>query len=172
VWLWLVTASISGEDSISYISSDALGTVLFLTQFGHLWLVRLIIGIVFGISFWMLERTSRGRSVLAVSLAWFSCIELVSLAWGGHAVAHPGPNGVVHLFGDALHLLTSAFWPGSLMPLATFFFVLLKSNQNGDLGLAAAIVRHFSTSSLIAVAVMVLTGLLNSLFMVGTFRFS
>jgi putative copper resistance protein D len=164
------SASMSGEDLISCLSSDALSTVLFSTEFGHLWLMRLAIGILFGIRFWMLERTPRGRTAPAVSLAWLSCIELVSLAWGGHAVAHPGPNGVVHLLSDALHLLTSAFWPGSLMPLATFFFVLLTSNRDRDLGLAAAIVRRFSTSSLIAVAVMVLTGLLNSLFMVGNLR--
>jgi len=166
-WLLLVTASMSGEDLIACISSDALGTVLFSTQFGHLWLMRLIIGIVFGISLWLLEITSRPRRVLTVSLAWISGIELVSLAWGGHAVANPGPYGSVHLLGDVLHLLTSAFWPGALLPLATFLFVLLKSNQIGALGLAAAVVRRFSASSLIAVAAMALTGLLNGVFMVG-----
>jgi len=105
LWLWLITASMSGEDLISCLSSDALSTALFSTEFGHLWLMRLAIGILFGIRFWMLERTPRGRTVPAVSLAWLSCIELVSLAWGGHAVAHPGPNGVVRLLSDALHLL-------------------------------------------------------------------
>ena len=51
-------------------------------------------------------------------------VELVSLAWVGHAAAGTGGYGVVHLSGDALHLLTSAFWPGALVPLATFLFVL------------------------------------------------
>ena len=170
VWLWLITASMSGEDLIACISSDALGTVLFSTQFGHIWLMRLAIGMVFGISFWMLERTSRRRSVLAASLAWFSAIELVSLAWSGHAVAHPGPYGAVHLLGDALHLLTSAFWPGALAPLAAFFLLLLKSNHFEAIALAAPVVRRFSASSLIAVAVMASTGLLNSIFMVGSVR--
>ena len=112
----------------------------------------------------------RSNTALAVSLAWLSGIELVSLAWVGHAVADPGPYGSVHLLADALHLLTSAFWPGALLPLATFLFVLLKSNQVGALGLAAAVVRRFSASSLIAVAAMVLTGMLNSVFMVGNPR--
>jgi copper resistance protein D len=53
-----------------------------------------------------------------------SVIELVSLAWVGHAAAGPGEFGVVHLLGDALHLLTSAFWPGVLAPLAAFLLLL------------------------------------------------
>jgi hypothetical protein len=34
VWLWLITASMSGEDLIACVSSDALGMVLFSTKFG------------------------------------------------------------------------------------------------------------------------------------------
>jgi copper resistance protein D len=166
-WLWLVTASMSGEDLIACINPDALGTVLFATQFGHLWLTRLIIGSVFGISLWLLARTSARRSILAVSLASLSGMQLVSLAWAGHAAARPGPYQVVHLLGDALHLLTSAFWPGALVPMATFSVVLLKSNQASALWLAGRVVRRFSTSSLIAVTVMAFTGLLNSVFLVG-----
>jgi putative copper resistance protein D len=166
-WLWLITASMSGEDVIACINSEALGTMLFATQFGRLWLMRLVIGLVIGISLWLLARTSGRRNVLAVNLACLSGLELVSLAWAGHAVAGPGGYGVVHLLGDALHLLTSAFWPGALMPLATFFFVLLRSSQTGALGMAGIVVRRFSMSSLIAVAVMALTGLLNSVFLVG-----
>src|SRR6516164_1452209 len=47
---------------------------------------------------------------------------------------------------------------------------LFLSRQIRDLGLAAVVVRRFSTSSLIAVAAMALTGLSNSVFMVGSFH--
>ena len=164
-WLWLITASMSGEDMIGCINSEAFGTVLFATQFGHLWLMRLVVSLVFGIGLWLLASSSRRRSILMVSLAWLSVIELVSLAGIGHGAATPGADGTVHLLGDALHLFTSAFWPGALVPLATFLFVVRKSP--GALGIAGLVVRRFSTSSLIAVAVMALTGLLNSVFLVG-----
>ena len=169
-WLWLITAWMSGEDLIACINSDALSTVLFSTQFGHLWLIRLFIGVVFGTILYLAKRKFRGRSVLDVSLAWLSCIELVSLAWAGHAVADARPYGTLHLLGDTLHLLTSAFWPGALLPLATFFLLLVKTRQIRDLAWAAVVVRRFSTSSLIAVAAMALTGLSNSVFMVGSFH--
>src|ERR1700730_3994218 len=109
-------------------------------------------------------------SLLQTTLVGLSVIELVSLAWAGHATASSGPFRIVHLLGDALHLLTSAFWPGALVPLAAFLFLLLKSSQVEANGLAALAVRRFSANSLIAVAVMAFTGLLNSIFMVGSFR--
>jgi uncharacterized membrane protein len=88
----------------------------------------------------------------------------------GHGAASPGPFGVVHLLGDALHLVTAAFWPGALAPLAAFLLLLLKSSQVEAIGLAASVVRRFSASSLIAVAALALTGLLNGIFMVGSFQ--
>jgi copper resistance protein D len=69
-----------------------------------------------------------GASFLQTTLAGLSIIELFSLAWAGHGAATPGPFGVVHLLGDALHLGTAAFWPGALAPLAAFLLLLLKSS--------------------------------------------
>jgi copper resistance protein D len=169
-WSWLVASTITGDDLIECLQSGDWLTVITGTQFGHIWLFRMIISLVFGIILWVMARTSGRPSFLQTTLVGLSVIELISLAWAGHATASPGPFGIVHLLGDALHLLTSAFWPGALVPLATFLFLLLKSSQVEASGLAAPVVRRFSASSLIAVAGMTLTGLLNSMFMVGSFR--
>jgi putative copper resistance protein D len=169
-WSWLVASTMTGDDFIECLQSGDWLTVLTGTQFGHVWLFRLILSIAFGIILWLVARTSWRRSFLQTTLAGLSIIELASLAWAGHATASPGPFGIVHLLGDALHLLTSAFWPGALAPLGAFLFLLLKSSQIEAIGLAAPVVRRFSASSLIAVAVMALTGLLNTIFMVGSFR--
>ena len=160
----------SGDDLIECLQSGDWLTVLTGTQFGHIWLFRVIVSLVFGIILWLLVRRSKRRSYLQATLAGLSVIELVSLAWVGHAAAGPGAFGAVHLLGDALHLLTSAFWPGALAPLAAFLLLLLKSSQVETIVLEAPVVRRFSASSLIAVAGMALTGLLNSIFMVGSFR--
>jgi copper resistance protein D len=169
-WSWLVASTMTGDDLIECLQSGDWLTVLTGTQFGHIWLFRVIVSLVFGIILWVMARTSGRRSFLQTTLVGLSVIELVSLAWAGHATASPGPFGIVHLLGDALHLLTSAFWPGALVPLAAFLFLLLKSSQVEAIGLAAPVVRRFSANSLIAVAVMAFTGLLNSIFMVGSFR--
>jgi putative copper export protein len=130
---------------------------------------HLVVGLIFGIILWVATRTSGRLSFLQRILAGLSVIELVSLAWAGHAAATPGLFGVVHLLADALHLLSSAFWPGALVPLAAFLLLLFKSTQVEALWLAAPVVRRFSASSLLAVAGLALTGLSNSLFMVGSF---
>ena len=107
---------------------------------------------------------------MRTSLAGLFVIELISLAWVGHGAFSPGRFGIVHLLADAFHLLASAFWPGALVPLAAFLLLLLKSSQAESVALAVPVVRRFSGSSLIAVAGMAFTGMLNSIFMVGSFR--
>ena len=169
-WSWLVASTMTGDDLIECLQSGDWLTVLTGTQFGHIWLFRVIVSLVLAIILWVVARTSGRRSFLQATLVGLSVIELVSLAWAGHATASSGPFGIVHLLGDALHLLTSAFWPGALVPLAAFLFLLLKSSQVEATELASPVVRRFSASSLIAVAGMALTGLLNSIFMVGSFR--
>ena len=168
-WSWLVASTMTGDNLIECLQSGDWLTVLSGTQFGHIWLFRVIVSLIFGIILWVVARTSGRRSFLQTTLVGLSVIELVSLAWVGHATATPDPFGIVHLLGDALHLLTSAFWPGALAPLAAFLFLSLKSSQVEAIVLAAPVVRRFSASSLIAVAVMALTGLLNGIFMVGSF---
>jgi putative copper resistance protein D len=166
-WSWLATSIMTGDDLIECLQGGAWLTVLSRTQFGSIWLFRVIICLVLGIILWVLGHTSYRRSFLKTSLAGLSVIELVSLAWVGHAIASAGQFGVVHLFGDALHLLCSAFWPGALAPLAAFLFLLLKSGQVEDIELAAPVVRRFSASSVIAVAGIASTGLLNSFFLIS-----
>ena len=169
-WSWLVASTMSGDDLMECLQSGDWWIVLTGTQFGHIWLFRMIVNLVFGIILWLVARKPRRRSFLQTTLAGLSVIQLFSLAWAGHAAASPGPFGVVHLLGDALHLLTAAFWPGALAPLAAFLLLLLKSSQVEAIGLAAPVVRRFSVSSLIAVAALALTGLLNGIFMVGSFQ--
>ena len=169
-WSWLVVSTMTGDDLIECLQNGDWLTVLTGTRFGQIWLFRVIVSLVLWIILWVVARTSGRRSFLQTTLVWLSVIELVSLAWVGHAAASSGPFEIVHLLGDALHLLTSAFWPGALVPLAAFLFLLLKTSPIEAIGLAAPVVRRFSASSLIAAAGMALTGLLNAVFMVGSFR--
>jgi len=169
-WSWLVALTMTGDDLVGCLQSGDWLTVLTGTQFGHIWLFRVILSLVFAIVLWVAARKPGRRSSSQITLTGLSVIELTSLAWAGHAAASPGPFGLVHLLGDALHLLAAAFWPGALVPLASFLLLLLKSSQLETIVLAAPVVRRFSASSLIAVAAIALTGLLNSIFMVGSFR--
>jgi copper resistance protein D len=169
-WSWLVASIMGGDDLMECLQSGDLLTVLTRTQFGHIWLLRMIVSLLFAINLWVVARTEVRRSFFQTTLAGLSVIELVSLAWVGHAAASLGVFGIVHLLGDGVHLLALAFWPGELAPLAAFLLLLLKSRQFEAIALASPVVRRFSASSLIAVAVLAFTGISNSIFMVGSFR--
>ena len=167
-WSWLVASTMTGDDLVECLQSGDWLIVVTGTQFGHIWLFRVIVSLVFGIFLWVVARRPGKQSSSQITLAGLSVIELFSLAWVGHGAASPGPFGIVHLLGDALHLLTAAFWPGALVPLAVFLLLMLKSDQVDTIALVAQVVRRFSASSLIAVAVLATTGLLNSAFMLGS----
>jgi putative copper resistance protein D len=165
-WLWLVSASMSGEDQP--VSPDIVGSVLLGTQFGHLWLTRLIVGLIFALTLYFASLEAPGMIFLDRVLATLATLELVGLAWAGHAAANSGAYGLLHLLNDGVHLMVSAFWPGALVPLATYLFLTLKSGKTARMGLAAQITRRFSISSLIAVGVLSVTGFANSCFLVGS----
>jgi putative copper resistance protein D len=169
-WSWLVASAMSGDDLFQCLQSGDWLMVVTRTQFGHLWVFRIIIGLGFGFVLWILPRTTRRQSTLRRILAALTVVELISLAWVGHAAARPGPLGTIHLLVDATHLFASAFWPGALGPLAAFLILLSNSSLIEEIQLASPVVRRFSASSLIAVCTMALTGVLNSIFMVGSIR--
>jgi copper resistance protein D len=72
------------------------------------------------------------------------------------------------LFADVLHLLAAGVWPAGLLLL----FLLLKQSRRittpADWLSMAELVRRFSVSSLIAVSLLVITGYINSWFLVGS----
>jgi copper resistance protein D len=169
LWSWLAASIMSGDDLVASLQSGDWVTILLGTQFGHIWLFRAIISLLIGAILWVSARRPGRQNFISSILACLSIIELFSLAWAGHATASPGHLAFVHLSADGFHLLALAFWPGSLVPLAAFLLMMLKSSQAETIALASPVVRRFSASSLIAVSFLALTGLLNSIFMVGSF---
>jgi putative copper resistance protein D len=83
----------------------------------------------------------------------------------GHGAATEGMPGMVHLAADIVHSLAAAVWIGAL---AGFVF-LLRPDVDGDRTLYESL-RRFSAIGSFAVALIVLTGLVNSWFLVGPDR--
>jgi copper resistance protein D len=93
-------------------------------------------------------------------------LNLIMLALVGHASATLSSSGGLHLAVDAVHLATASVWPGGLV----FFALLLRStiaSPSSDLRvLAARATRRFSACSVVAVAVLSVTGLVTSFFFI------
>lgn len=164
LWFWLVVASMSGLPLAHAFSGDAWRMVLFQTDFGRAWQLRVglmvaaSVLVIFGLA------QKRPHNALKLGLCPLALALLISLAWISHAAAaSPQPLG---LLGDALHLCAAAGWIGGLLPLAIF---LARTRVSVSLGQATpCVLRRFSALSLGCVSILALSGLSNSWLLVGS----
>jgi putative copper resistance protein D len=105
-------------------------------------------------------------------LVWVLCAAggtaiCASLAWMGHGAATEGPAGIVHLLADITHSVAAAAWIGAL---ASFALLLLNRRTAGMDNALYQSLRRFSGIGSATVGLIVLTGLVNSWFLIGPGR--
>jgi putative copper resistance protein D len=163
LWFSLEIINMSGLPVASVFSATAWRTVLFETQFGRVWQLRLgLVALAFALIAPGLARDEARRARMFI-LWLLSVVLLVSLAWISHAAAaRVQPLG---LFGDALHLCAAGVWIGGLAPLAIFLAHMPVFSSDKKVVL---VLERFSTLSLCCVSVLILSGISNSWLLVGS----
>jgi putative copper resistance protein D len=163
-WFWLEVASMSELSLKNALSATAWGTVLFETQFGRVWQLRLgLIAAGFPLVASATAQVKARRMLIAV-LWLVSVVLLASLAWISHAAAATKhPFGVS---GDMLHLCAAGLWIGGVVPLTIFLARVRGSFSLGET--VVRVVRRFSTLSLCCVSVLIVSGISNSWLLVGS----
>jgi putative copper resistance protein D len=164
-WFVAVTMTMSGLP-LGWSLRWMMETVWSQTEFGTVWKIRLIFcvgsGVVGAMSLFVKLQPAL-RSLCAWLQFAAGALLLGSLAWAGHGQA--GPSW--HLWADVLHLLVAGLWPTGLLPFA-MLLRRLRREPAARTGLITALVSRFSALSLGSVALLVATGLINSLVLVGT----
>jgi putative copper resistance protein D len=155
---WLAaTAGGMGNGWASGFDGATLWLVLSATAFGHVWLPLLILAI--GLC---------GSSLLFranwVALTIGAALLLVGLGLVGHAAVAGGITGLLNRLSQAVHLITSAFWLGSLLPLLLSLPHFRDPELMGDAG---TMLRRFSGLGHLAVALLLGSGVANSWFVLG-----
>lgn len=89
-----------------------------------------------------------------------------SFAWTGHGAATEGPGGRLHLVADIVHAIAAALWLGALAALTS---LLVRRTAPDDLAIHHAL-QGFAGVATVAVALLVLSGMVNSWFLVGPGR--
>jgi putative copper resistance protein D len=141
-------------------------------------LAAVIVQMNFGVSAVIRAALAAGLLLCLIALrpsvlAWALCAAggamiCASFAWMGHGAASEGPAGLVHLVGDVAHTLAASIWIGALVAFA----ILLLPGQREparDKALYDSL-RRFSGIGSVTVSLIVLTGLVNSWFLVGPGR--
>ena len=164
IWLAVEASSMSGMPFEQAINRNTLTLVLSETVFGRLWVWRFGLAVAFGALLVALGRTANGRSSarLALGCVVVAATYLASLAWAGHAAAGQGSQGLLQLSSDIVHLLAAGGWLGALPGLVFF----LGRSQSLDAATQAA--RRFSMLGVVCVGALVLSGLANAWYLVGS----
>lgn len=156
-WLLLETASMGAAWGFA-VNPGTVRAVLTDTDFGHLWLGRLLLVAVV-----CLVASLKRRSSSALVL--LSAVLLASLALTGHAVMDTGWLRLAHPLNQAVHLLAAGFWLGGLVPLG-LFLTEAASWRMEQSGVDGALHR-FSDFAMIAVLLVLGSGVFNAWLLVG-----
>lgn len=157
------TAAMMAGSGAAAIDPAVLRTVLTETQFGQIWCGRLLVAALLVAASIVLSPPSRDPAVLALS-----GLLLISLGLVGHAAMNRGALRLVHEMNQVAHLIAGAFWLGGLLPLGWFLVRLRRTSDPEWLALAPKILPRFSRVGYGAVALLAVTGVVNSVLLVGS----
>ena len=154
---WLpIQAAVVGDNWASALDGATL-SALSKTTGGTAWFVRCTLALsAFGVVF-ARPKASAARAVIAALL-------MVSLVLSGHAEMDEGTRRAVHILNHILHLLSGGFWLGSLVALPDGLARLRDPTLRGDAKIA---LQRFSSAGHIAVALVVITGIVNTALILG-----
>ena len=144
----------------------SLGFMITGTSLGPAFLARALVAAA-ALVLLVLAKPSRPVWI-AVALA--GLVVSASFAWTGHGAATEGPGGLVHLTAAILHSWGAAVWLGALAALL-ILTVRHRPAPAADRTLHQAL-HGFAGVGTASVAVLVLSGLVNSWFLVGPDRLS
>ncbi|WP_417232270.1 copper homeostasis membrane protein CopD [Brevundimonas sp.] len=133
------------------------------TSLGPAFAIRAAAAMAVGIL--LAGKPSSRRWALAALAGLVAC---ASFAWTGHGAATGGVGQWWHASADALHAVAAALWVGAL----TAFLILVLRAPGRDIrdqGLARALTEFAGLGS-VAVGTLLVTGLVNSFFLVGPER--
>ncbi|MEO6717501.1 MAG: copper homeostasis membrane protein CopD [Novosphingobium sp.] len=106
------------------------------------------------------------RAALSIlTTAWGTAV--ATLAWNGHAVMDEGMAGWGHLGADVLHLWAAGLWLGALVGLLLLLLRPLKTMTAHHVAATQNALAKFSLMGTVIVAVILASGMVNALFLVG-----
>jgi putative copper resistance protein D len=159
-WLDAETAAM-GNGLSDALNLQTLSTVLFETEFGHVWIWHLLSAVVLLCALLLLR--GNGWNAAAVGLiAGIATFLVASLAWTGHAVMRSGWGGRADMVVQTLHVLAASAWLGSLPALGYILYRARFDHVGTWHRLARDILPRYSRVGYLAVGLIVLTGSLTS----------
>lgn len=166
-WLLVQAQRMSDLPLAAAIAQGVIWTVIAETDFGAVWLARLVLAILLAgmLLGWCQRFGESWRGLVSGVLA--ACLS-GSLAFAGHAAAQEGIAGAIHLTADIVHLIAAAAWVGALLPLAALLGGAVWERDAESGAMACAVTLRFSRLGIASVLAIVATGVVNSVMEVNS----
>ncbi len=140
------------------LDPETLRAVLFETSVGLALMAQMAAALLLAATLALPSRMRSGGTAIASGLL------LATLALTGHAAMHEGGLGIAHRLNDAVHVLAGGAWIGALLPLLPLLRALDEGSRSHD---AAIALRRFSSVGHGAVALVITTGVVNTVLVLG-----
>lgn len=147
------------------LNPEALGFVIGGTSLGAAYAVRAGASLLLVLTVLVLRP---GRGLWSVA-AVLGLIVAASFAWTGHGAATEGAGRWVHLTADILHAVAALIWIGAIFAFAAMATRRIEGDAVSQAALATAL-GGFARVGTICVAVLLVTGLVNSAYLVSVER--
>lgn len=156
----VMTASMSGVAIIG-VDRGSIEAMVFETPMGVAWQVRMAALAAIAVLAFVRNPVVR---VVKVTLA---AAALASLAWTGHGAAGEATKGVIQLVADIVHLLAAGAWIGALVALGLMVARNASRLTSTDFISMHGALDGFSKVGTIFVALLIITGSVNTWILVG-----
>jgi len=149
---------------ISAIDSATVTMLVTGTAAGTAWIVRMA-ALTLVVLVPALGWKRPGQALCATTAA--GAVALATLAWTGHGAMDEGAVGLLHLGADVAHLIAAGVWIGALLGLSMLVMRRADRMDAAQLSLSHRALEGFSATGTMVVAVIVVSGLINSWLLVG-----
>ena len=157
LWLVLIARNILDVPLEAVLDDNGLASVALDTRFGRIAGLRIVL--VLAAAALVVWKGPRWPALVAVTAL------MASIVFTGHAGAGTGTSGLIHTISDVVHLTAAGVWLGALPALA--WLVLWSRGAPARGTVAVEVTRRFSTLALIAVVLVALSGIVNTVILVG-----
>lgn len=155
IWWALETVAAMAGATLATLDQETFTVVLAATPLGAVMEWRLT-----ALAAVLLAMIVPLRALRCGIAALAGAVALGTMAWTGHAGASEGAIGTLHRAADVVHLLAAATWLGALAGFTVAAF------GQGDRGIAQELAAFARTGSVI-VALLLLTGIVNTIAIAG-----
>ena len=164
VALLLCQSSVIAASAAAAMDPSTIRAALFEPRFGRVWSWHLLIALLLVLA--CIDRQDNRQAVVLI----LSLMLLAGLALIGHAAMGVGAARTAHEINQIVHLLAAGVWLGGLMPVGWLLRQGLATGGDAELAFARDALRHCSQMGYATVALLALTGALNSLVLIGSFE--